>query len=139
MVRKVLLVDDDDISTFLNIELMDRMAFAEETVVATNGQEAHEVLLTTCCSSNVSECHLDLILLDINMPVLDGFGFLEEYGKMDLCCAPKVVLLSSSNHPDDLEKAKQHGLPILTKPLTTENLTIILSELSKVVVETPNK
>jgi CheY-like chemotaxis protein len=65
-----------------------------------------------------------LILLDINMPAMDGWAFLAEYRKLpaEFTCRPKIYLLSSSDYPGDYEKAKDYPevIDFLEKPLNED-------------------
>ncbi len=125
--KRVLLVDDDEIATFLNANLLEKLDCAESIITASNGQEAYEMLLKDCSTEHVKECWLDLVLLDINMPIMNGFDFLKACREKEFRCAPKVVLLSSSRHQRDLALADEFDLTgILTKPLTEDSLTEIL-------------
>ncbi|RNI29079.1 response regulator [Rufibacter latericius] len=127
--NKVLLIDDDEVTTFLNSRLISKMGIAEEILTARDGKEASQMLLDTCCAKEVGSCILDLVVVDINMPVMDGFEFLEAYASMHLGCSPKVVLLSSSSDPRDIEKAKEFNLlGIIPKPLMEEALNSLLAE-----------
>lgn len=61
----------------------------------------------------------DLILLDVFMPIMDGFGFLEAYSKKDYPKGHvKIIALTSSHDPRDMERMKQYGvMEYMTKPL----------------------
>lgn len=126
----VLLVDDDSTTNFLNKLLLTRMGVAEQVLIAENGEQALRTLDQTCRDPATSACPR-LILLDMNMPVLNGLAFLEAYVQMPLANqqAIVVVMLTTSLHPVDLAKAEQ--LPIagfLNKPLTQEKVTALLQE-----------
>jgi CheY-like chemotaxis protein len=125
----VLLVDDDPTTNFLNKLLLTRMGVAEQVLVAEDGEQALRTLNQTCINSEGSACP-QLILLDMNMPVLNGLAFLEAYVQMPLAHqqAIVVVMLTTSLHPLDLARAQQ--LPIagfLNKPLTQEKVTALLT------------
>jgi CheY-like chemotaxis protein len=124
----VLLVDDDPTTNFLNKLLLTRMGVAEQVLVAENGEQALRTLDQTC-SASVDPLCPRLILLDMNMPVLNGLAFLEAYVQMPLAHqqAIVIVMLTTSLHPVDLARVQQ--LPIagfLNKPLTQEKVTALL-------------
>jgi CheY-like chemotaxis protein len=68
----------------------------------------------------------DLIFLDIKMPIMDGFGFLEEFSKLPEIKNNKcsIIMLTSSSDQDDVDRALQHQVvkKFLTKPLKIEML-----------------
>jgi CheY-like chemotaxis protein len=74
----VLLVDDDTTANFLNKLLIQRAGITEHLLVAEDGAQALRTLATTCVSPGRAQCP-DLILLDLNMPVLNGIEFLQAY------------------------------------------------------------
>jgi CheY-like chemotaxis protein len=120
----VLLVDDDPTTNFLNKLLLTRMGVVQQVLVAENGEQALRTLDQLCQVSESLACPL-LILLDMNMPVLNGLGFLEAYAQLSLAHQQPIVIvmLTTSLHPADLARAEQ--LPIagfLTKPLTQEKV-----------------
>lgn len=126
----VLLVDDDSTTNFLNKLLLTRMGVAEQVLVAENGEQALRTLAQTCSESVNPTCP-QLILLDMNMPVLNGLAFLEAYVQMPLShqSAIVIVMLTTSMHPLDLARAET--LPIadfLNKPLTQEKVTALLQQ-----------
>src|SRR5690606_32842970 len=106
--KRILLVDDDDTSNLLSTMVITDMEIAEDVDVAFNGEEAINYILKNCKNGGeTGERHCpELILLDINMPVMDGFEFLETYKeKFDHQSQVPVVMLSSSNNPKDYERA----------------------------------
>ncbi|MFD1871106.1 response regulator [Hymenobacter bucti] len=126
----VLLVDDDPTTNFLNKLLLTNMGVTEQVLVAENGEQALRTLDQTCTALANVACPR-LIFLDMNMPVLNGLGFLEVYVQMPLAQqqAIVIVMLTTSLHEHDLARAQQ--LPIagfLNKPLTREKVTTLLEQ-----------
>jgi CheY-like chemotaxis protein len=126
--ESVLLVDDDEITNFINEQLIKDLSVAEEILVATNGKEGIDAVEKRC--QDKKSCP-ELILLDINMPVMNGFEFLEKYQQMYLPHRPKsvVVMLTSSENSKDIEKSKQTTIAdYMTKPLTEKKISSILEK-----------
>ncbi|KAA5538850.1 response regulator [Adhaeribacter rhizoryzae] len=121
----ILLVDDDDTSRFLAKRVFKRVAVEVDILTASHGLEALDIVKEVCQREQCPE----LILLDINMPIMDGFEFLEQLQKSaDLSCAAiKIVLLSSSTHQLDLARARKYPVvDFIEKPLTPEKLARFL-------------
>jgi CheY-like chemotaxis protein len=119
--HKIMLIDDDAITNFLNELLIKEMEIADEMIIASNGQEALDVL----AAQNLEGFCPELILLDINMPVMNGFDFLEKFDKLDFENKQSVIviMLTTSLNPGDSKKAKQLNVTdYLSKPLTKEGL-----------------
>ena len=126
----ILLVDDDQTTNFLNRSLLQRLAVTDHILVAHDGQEAL-TLLEQQCQPLAAQCPR-LILLDVNMPGMNGIQFLEAYQQSSLSeqKAIVIVMLTTSLHPRDVQRVEQlHAVSgFVSKPLTAEKLQHILAE-----------
>jgi CheY-like chemotaxis protein len=121
-IKSILLVDDDKVNNYINCRLMKRLQIAEKINVIENGREAIDYLLEL---NKNGQGFPDVILLDIHMPVMDGYEFLEALQKLSLKEAEKskVVVLTTSNNVKDIAKMKKLGInSFLVKPLLEEHL-----------------
>ncbi len=108
MKKNVLLVDDDHIFNYLNEKIIQRMGFSDEIHSARNGQEA------IGSSEPVSfrfEFSPDIIFLDLNMPVMDGFAFIEAFKRMNMPGKEKIsiIIVTSSQDPQDIAAGEIAG------------------------------
>ena len=125
-----LLVDDDDTTNFLNQKLLQRMDISDTVLVAGNGQQALDLLHAHCELPASPTCPA-LILLDINMPLMNGIDFLKLYARRPARenSTVVIIMLTTSLNPKDVEQMP--GLPVsgyLTKPLTREKINQVLHE-----------
>jgi CheY-like chemotaxis protein len=122
--KHVLLVDDDTIFQMLGAKALHRVGVNETRIQkALNGRQALDMLKDPGCPRP------DVILLDLNMPIMNGFEFLEAFNKLTPLEKndTQVVVVTSSASPGDIEKAKALGAnEYLTKPLLDEQLTAVL-------------
>jgi CheY-like chemotaxis protein len=126
MKKNILLVDDDHICNFLTQQILVRMEIANEIYTALNGREALKLLSPAGGNKGI---HPDLILLDLNMPIMDGFAFLDKFKELDIPDKGNIsiVIVSSSQNSNDVKKAMDKGVDhYLTKPLSLVELKSIL-------------
>ena len=117
-IKSVLFIDDDEITNKLNMFLFKKMGIAQELLVAQNGKAALELIEER---SKNNQDYPDLIFLDINMPVMNGFEFLQEMEKNKVKdkAALIIMMLTTSVNQKDLEKANNPLITrFLNKPLT---------------------
>lgn len=121
----ILLVDDDEINNFISIKLIKKALLNTEITACLNGKFAIDQLLEI---SRKDPSKLpDYILLDINMPIMNGWEFLDEYEKLDIDPAgkSKIYIISSSVFSNDISKAKSYPLvkDFISKPLNVEKIS----------------
>jgi CheY-like chemotaxis protein len=121
---RVLLIDDNPMDNFVNKKLLESTSFATEVVTHQFPKEALSYL-----TSLDIEALPELIFLDIMMPEMDGFQFLDEFEKLHVSIQQKckVIMLSTSDSFKDLNKANKSKFvkKFLNKPLTEKILHAI--------------
>jgi len=112
--NKILLVDDDEACNFLSSIIISDLDAANEVETATDGIVACDLIQKQKCP--------DIIFLDIRMPRMDGFGFLDNLEKTGLCEHVKIVMLTSSIRKEERDKALSYKCVVdyFEKPLTEE-------------------
>jgi CheY-like chemotaxis protein len=128
----VLIVDDDYASNYLTEIILEDLSIATHINVTRNGREALNFIKDSCLDKT-TYCP-ELILLDINMPIMDGFEFLEEFEKLPYIQSNPipVLLLTTSTNLKDVEKAKKFKVTgYIEKPLTEEKLMEMLKNIVK--------
>jgi CheY-like chemotaxis protein len=127
----LLCIDDDPITIMLSKMVMTRAAYANEIVTAQNGEEA---LVYLDRLMNENSPIPDLIFLDLNMPIMGGWEFLDAFSEekyRSYFAKSKVVVLSSTIDPRDIEKSKSYEmvLDFMSKPISKELLELVKSKL----------
>lgn len=124
----ILLVDDDEITNFVHESIIEEVGAAERVLTARNGQEALELVKEQ--GLRPDGCPT-LIFLDINMPVMNGFEFLEAYQALDddLKQSVIIVMLTTSLSTRDTDRVQDFGIAdFLNKPLSKDKLRKVLEE-----------
>lgn len=121
------IIDDDEIYVFGIKHLMQRVNFSKNIMVFENGQEALRFLTPII---EDEEALPNVILLDINMPIMDGWQFLDEFVKIQTPSSRKltIYMMSSSVNPADIERAKSYELisDYIIKPIDQNQLELIM-------------
>ncbi len=120
--KTCLLIDDNYIDNFVTSRLLESAKFADSVVIRQSSEEAIEALRN-------GDVTPDVIFLDLRMPIMDGFEFLQEYDKLEIQKeGVKIFMLSSSLDPTDLRRslANKYITQFIHKPLTKK----VLEELS---------
>src|SRR6185436_6084296 len=119
----VMLVDDNETDNFISKRIIEITDFADRVEVKNSGKSALDYLAE---NQNSPENLPNIIFLDINMPVVDGFVFLYEFEKFRELVRTKckVIILSSSDTQRDIDKIVNNNYVIkfITKPLTEASL-----------------
>jgi CheY-like chemotaxis protein len=119
----ILLIDDNRATNFLHQTLIEELDMAQQVTVVQNGKEGLSFLEEHQQANSFPE----LIFVDINMPVMDGYEFLDIYQtrRYNQIKHSLVIILTTSSNPRDTDKVKQLNLPYVhyyVKPLKEEDL-----------------
>jgi CheY-like chemotaxis protein len=134
----ILLIDDDEPTNFLNRVTLEQSGYARSVRVTQSGQEALEYLVRCDGADAAGHPRPDLIFLDVNMPAMDGWEFLDRYRSLPPVCKADIVLvmLTTSLNPDD--EVRSRTFPEVSgfenKPLSSQRLKELLEKYFK----TPN-
>ncbi len=126
----ILIIDDDEINNFIAAKLIDKIQPQAKVSTCLNGQEGLDYIQSKL--DNKEELP-DIIFLDINMPVMNGWEFLDEYDKIKNRISKNITInmLSSSVYNDDIAKSKSFPTvnKFISKPLTIEKIQNLYSSL----------
>jgi CheY-like chemotaxis protein len=126
----IMLIDDNEIDNLINQKMIESANVVKNIYTHTGARSAIEFLRNAEKLEEYSDKILpDIILLDIDMPLMDGFQFLDEFEKLKESTKAKcgVVMLTSSINPQDVNKSKKYKYvrKYINKPLSQENINKI--------------
>lgn len=125
MKKLVILVDDDPVFRYISSKMIEKVRPDFKIISFSQGKVALDFL-----RENYADEHLYYILLDINMPIMDGWKFLEAIEDIDFIKTEKVSIhiVSSSVDDSDIEKSKKYDLVqgFLHKPLSADRIKSII-------------
>ena len=123
--KHICIVEDDETASFVAKILMESFDAADEYSIAKNGKQAVEWIQKTGMLP-------DFILLDINMPLMNGWEFLDWYEKNGYKGKTKIAMYTSSIRPEDKQKAKGYDdvIGYIEKPITKEKFAEVVDKLA---------
>jgi len=130
MINKMLVIDDDELTTYLVKKMVRSSNLVNDLLTKENGQEAIEYLHSL---ENKDEFP-DVIIVDIDMPVMDGYEFVDAYQNAFWKKYPNthIMMFTSSKRKSDLEKSLSYECvsECVNKPMTQEMLSQISSKVA---------
>jgi CheY-like chemotaxis protein len=128
------IIDDDKIYQFMLTRLIKNNILSENIITFPDGEKAIQYLIE---NKTITQNIPDIIFLDINMPIIDGWQFIEEYACIKTEIKKKVVIfmLSSSVNPIDIERANKINeiSDYIVKPIKSEEIIKIFDNLENLL------
>ncbi|NQY66850.1 MAG: response regulator [Flavobacteriales bacterium] len=125
--KRVLFIDDEEVFNFMAESIIELSGVDWAFDSVTSGQEALDFL------QDSGEKFPNVILVDINMPLMNGWGFVEAYNKLNFKEAGQtyMAILTSSDNPLDKRKAKELNIAFYIKPVDIESIKVIDLNIEK--------
>lgn len=125
--KSIILIDDDNTTNFLNKRIIEKLDVADKILIFKNGLEALNYFKEL---ADPDYSKSSLIILDINMPVMNGFEFLEHYNALseDKKAKKLIVMLTTSAIESEKDLALKYKVSdFLSKPLTSEKIMKVIT------------
>lgn len=133
MIKNIWIIDDDEIFQFTAQKYLELKNAAEKATSFTNGHEAMNHLQQIVHEPDDLP---DVILLDINMPVFDGWQFIKEFARMQKALKKRVLVYLTTSSIDQADFDKAKGISIITgyivKPLNEDKINDIVKQYESV-------
>lgn len=129
--RSIVLVDDNETTSFLNNRLLSRLEVAEQVYTYHKAEQAYQQIWGEEKDEATTAKAPDLVFVDLKMPGMDGFEFLKLYSALPPEVREKTVMavLTTSMHAADTARVAQYpNVEYLAKPLTEEKLSKLLEK-----------
>ena len=129
VLNHIVLVDDNETTSFLNNRLLGRLSLAQKVSTFSRAEDACRFLWKD--TETAAEPAADLVFVDLKMPGMSGFDFLEQYSQLPAPVQERTVVavLTTSMHAADTARVAQYpNVEYLTKPLTEEKLQRLLAK-----------
>jgi len=129
VLNHIVLIEDNETTSFLNNRLLNRLGVARQVSSFSKADEATRFLWGS--ESAVAQAAPDLIFVDLKMPGMSGFDFLERYSQLPASVQERTVVavLTTSMHAADTARVAQYpNVEYLTKPLTEEKMQRLLTK-----------
>ncbi|MFY8009921.1 MAG: response regulator [Flavobacterium sp.] len=127
----IMLIDDDEIFTYIIKKIIEESEISEQITIFSNGRDAINYLTEVAEEETLLP---KVIFLDLNMPLLDGWGFLDEYIRLKpkMCKKINLYVITSSVSTYDHEKSKEYSdiTDFIVKPLAKEKFISIVKKMS---------
>ncbi len=127
----IYIIDDDEIFQFITRKSFERLERNDNLLFFLNGEDALTSIKEGISGNNASP---DLIFLDINMPIMDGWDFLAELIKLEgeMKKTPQIYMVSSSIDDKDLIKSKTYHMikDYIVKPIKDTHIKDLLNNLN---------
>lgn len=129
-IRRTCIIDDDEILVFLAKRLLKNSGICDDFLLYHDGAEAITGLSQVQMNNEIFP---DLILLDINMPEMDGWEFLDSLQEIEITELPPIFIMTTSIDPRDFERAKKLEMvtEYIVKPLDIKVIANLISRINK--------